>query len=501
MRNLIMIGVLFISLTAYAQQPPVANNDNYSTGEDSSLTVTSPGVLANDYDPDGDTITDAFLGTNPSNGDLVFNTDGSFIYTPNTDFNGTDSFTYTVQSTTLPSTQTFTVDQSKSILHVDMAVNYEGFILSDSDNSSFTGTSTANLSYNSTEFSQIQINEMDLLLVDKLTFTLDLFGSGVNIDIPAGTVQIEMKNPGPPAPVTNGLFTQNGNTLGLSGTLNVSGYGIFASIIPDTTLNLSEDVLEDINGTIMMENSMLHLNIPITINAGDTTDFNGIDISFAITINDTVFSDAALQTEDSDPATVLLTVNPVNDAPVFNSQPITEATQDQLYSYTLTATDIESNPLSFSKKIGPSWLTLSDHGDGTATLSGVPTNSDVGDHDVTVQVEDGQDSTDQSFTIAVHPPTSIAEKTGIIEQFELAQNYPNPFNPITRIPYVLPLRLKVLLKIYDVYGHEVRTLVNEVISPGYHEVIFNADNLPSGVYVYRIEAGDYVEMKKFILLK
>ena len=73
--------------------PPVANNDSYSTAEDTALTVAAPGVLANDKDPDGDPIT-AVLVTEPADGTLTLNADGSFTYTPATGFSGTDTFTY-----------------------------------------------------------------------------------------------------------------------------------------------------------------------------------------------------------------------------------------------------------------------------------------------------------------------------------------------------------------------------------------------------------------------
>jgi VCBS repeat-containing protein len=94
--------------------PPVANNDSYSTNEDTPLTVTAPGVLANDTDADGDPIT-AVLDTTTSNGTLTLNTDGSFNYTPNTNSNGTDSFTYFANDGTansnLAATATITVNQ------------------------------------------------------------------------------------------------------------------------------------------------------------------------------------------------------------------------------------------------------------------------------------------------------------------------------------------------------------------------------------------------------
>jgi hypothetical protein len=91
-------------------------------------------------------------------------------------------------------------------------------------------------------------------------------------------------------------------------------------------------------------------------------------------------------------------------------------------------------------------------------------------------------------------------------EFLLSQNYPNPFNPSTTIRYSIPTSSLVTLKVYDVLGNMVSTLVNEEKPKGRYEVNFsttgeNAYNLPSGIYFYRLQAGSYVETKKMILLK
>jgi hypothetical protein len=86
-------------------------------------------------------------------------------------------------------------------------------------------------------------------------------------------------------------------------------------------------------------------------------------------------------------------------------------------------------------------------------------------------------------------------------QFALYQNYPNPFNPITKIRYILPKESQVVIKIYDVLGSEVTTLLNEKKEPGVYEVELNAQSLASGAYIYRIVAGQFVETKKLVLMK
>ena len=86
-------------------------------------------------------------------------------------------------------------------------------------------------------------------------------------------------------------------------------------------------------------------------------------------------------------------------------------------------------------------------------------------------------------------------------KFSLSQNYPNPFNPTTVIDYQLPVNSVVTLKIYDILGREVATLINGRQSAGYYNAKFNGANLPSGVYLYRLQAGSFVQTKKLMLMK
>jgi len=85
--------------------------------------------------------------------------------------------------------------------------------------------------------------------------------------------------------------------------------------------------------------------------------------------------------------------------------------------------------------------------------------------------------------------------------YSLQQNYPNPFNPSTRIHYAISSTELVTIKVYNVLGSEIETLVNEEKSPGTYELTWNAANLPGGVYFYRIKAGSFIETKKMLLLK
>jgi hypothetical protein len=87
------------------------------------------------------------------------------------------------------------------------------------------------------------------------------------------------------------------------------------------------------------------------------------------------------------------------------------------------------------------------------------------------------------------------------KSFTLYQSYPNPFNPSTTIDYDITAEIFVSLKIYNVLGQEVGTLVHQQQRAGSYSVTFDASHLPSGVYFYRLEAGSYTNMKKMVLIR
>jgi hypothetical protein len=97
---------------------------------------------------------------------------------------------------------------------------------------------------------------------------------------------------------------------------------------------------------------------------------------------------------------------------------------------------------------------------------------------------------------------AVVRRTKIeARNFALKQNYPNPFNPSTVIRYELSADNFVTLKVYDVLGREVKTLVSEQENAGTHSVTFSADNLPSGVYLYKLISSKYASTRKMLLLK
>ena len=127
--------------------------------------------------------------------------------------------------------------------------------------------------------------------------------------------------------------------------------------------------------------------------------------------------------------------------------------------------------------------------------------------DWTLKVSDGTAGTTHTLLgwgIRLNGQTAVGIQqitSQVPQKYELSQNYPNPFNPSTSIKFALPKSSLVTLKIYDIVGREVATLVNQELNAGTFEYSFDGSKLTSGVYFYRIDAGDFTEIKKMMLVK
>jgi len=117
-------------------------------------------------------------------------------------------------------------------------------------------------------------------------------------------------------------------------------------------------------------------------------------------------------------------------------------------------------------------------------------------------VEEGSPTDDYTWSFTIEQPTSVdGHSDEKVTSYQLKQNYPNPFNPVTTINYQIPELSFVTLKVYDVLGSEVAILVNEEKLIGRYEVEFDGSELTSGIYFYKLQAGDFIETKKMILIK
>ena len=97
--------------------------------------------------------------------------------------------------------------------------------------------------------------------------------------------------------------------------------------------------------------------------------------------------------------------------------------------------------------------------------------------------------------------TAVDQTTALPTEFAMDQNYPNPFNPTTTIQFAIPEAGRYVLKVYNILGQEVTTLVNEEMGAGIHKVTFNANNLASGLYIYRLSGNNVNITKKMMLMK
>jgi hypothetical protein len=98
--------------------------------------------------------------------------------------------------------------------------------------------------------------------------------------------------------------------------------------------------------------------------------------------------------------------------------------------------------------------------------------------------------------------SDVSDLQGVIpSEYKLQQNYPNPFNPVTNIIFSIPQSGLTELKVFDILGREVTTLVNETVSAGEHSIQFSAGNLASGVYYYRLKVNDFISANKMVLLR
>jgi len=133
-------------------------------------------------------------------------------------------------------------------------------------------------------------------------------------------------------------------------------------------------------------------------------------------------------------------------------------------------------------------------------------NASGGDREAEYRItaKDIGDNTSSTQSVIIEYGQNILDKmkiNGMVSNYALDQNYPNPFNPATKISYSIKEEGLVTLKVYDVLGKEVATLVNENKAVGNYEVDFNASQLPSGMYIYKIQSGNFSDVKKMLLMK
>jgi hypothetical protein len=166
-----------------------------------------------------------------------------------------------------------------------------------------------------------------------------------------------------------------------------------------------------------------------------------------------------------------------------------------------TATETNNMGFEIERKSGPAEFTKIGFVEGHSTTTEkqnyqfIDQMNDLKANSLTYRLKqiDYDGSYEYSQEVFVDNPTPM--------EFALRQNYPNPYNPVTTITYSLPIKAKVELIIYNALGESIKQLVNEEKEAGKYSVKFDATNLPSGIYFYKLQAGSFVETKKMVLMK
>lgn len=198
-------------------------------------------------------------------------------------------------------------------------------------------------------------------------------------------------------------------------------------------------------------------------------------------------------------------IQPVNDIPHFLELPdsiIFKSGEDFTFEFAEIAMDVEDevHDLAFSFNIEPSEIEFNvSITDSIVTISA---SDFAGEGTLTVKVTDSDGGEiEETIVIIIEKVTSIGEDKQIPVEFTLSQNYPNPFNPSTQIKYQLPKAEEVSLKIFDLTGRVIFSQRNNLQPAGTYTITIDAANLSSGIYIYQVKAGDFVEIKKMTLIK
>ncbi len=368
---------------------PVATADSYTTNEDNALTVAAPGVLGNDADIDGNTLS-AVKVTGPSQGTVTLNASGIFTYRPNANFNGQDSFTYKANDGTAdsnvvtvlininPVNDAPVADAKSATVNEDTPADI-ALTATDSENDPLTYSLASEPSHGKVSISGAVARytpSANYNGPDSFMYKANDTTQGSN----AATVSITV-SPVNDAPVA----TADSYTINEDNALTIAAPGVLGNDadIDGNTLNAIK-VTDPSNGSVTLNASGRFTYRP-------NANFNGQD-SFTYKAND--------GTADSNVVTVSININPVNDAPVADAKSVT-VNEDTPKDIALTATDMENNPLTYSLVDKPSH--------GNVSISGAfarytPVSNYNGPDSFTYKANDGTlDSDNATVSVTVNP--------------------------------------------------------------------------------------------------
>jgi VCBS repeat-containing protein len=449
---------------------PSATDDAYSTDEDTALTIDAPGVLGNDADPEGDPLS-ATVVDSPTNGTLTMNSDGSFTYTPNADFNGTDTFTYKASDGTAESglaTVTITVnpvndapsaadDAYSTDEDTAMTIDAPGVLGNDADpegdplsatvvDSPTNGTLTMNSDGSFTYTPNADFSGTD-------TFTYKASDGTAESGVATVTITVNPVNDAPSA--ADDAYSTDADTA-----LTIDAPGVLGNDSdPEGDALSAAMIAGPANGTVTMNSDG---SFTYTPNAG----FSGTD-TFTYKASD--------GTAESAEATVTITVNDVNTDPTARNDSYSMA-EDGALTTNVTGgvlrndTDAEGDALSAVQIDGPSHGTLTLNADGSFEY--VPEADFNGQDTFTYQASDGSGTSDTvTVTINVNPVNDAP--VAVDDEYQMTGEDPLTIDPATG----------VVANDTDIEGDALSAIL--IDGPDHGSVALNAD----GSFVYTPESG------------
>ena len=400
MRYTLLFVLAFCIQTAKGQTTLLAEDDFFNTNEDSSLTVTGPGLFENDILVD-DSLS-VLLVSEPSNGQVVINHDGSFTYTPDPFFNGIDSFTYRIESIPL---QVLEIDTLQSALNFDMTVDLPIVGEDDAEGAGRIGGTTYLYVHNG----EAQLYDMSLQIIDPLSLGFR-FRAGIItvarlfVDAEPGAFMLSQSQRSAPSEVVDGFFRQDSTKVQVMGTVLLTGTGLIEGQVPEDPEEFDTETEAAIGIQMTFTDSTLTAEVPIDL--FEAFELSGVSVDMEV--QGQLTASGPLKPSMASEAVVTITVDPLSRA-------------------------------------------------------------SVGDESILT--------------------------------YSLSQNFPNPIRSTTTITYSIETTDHVRLRIYDVLGREVAVLVDEVQVPGQHQVQVDAASLSSGMYLYRLETGNFTDARSMVVMK
>jgi len=530
---------------------PIGTDDIYRSLAGKTLSITSPGFLANDIDPDGEALTATAILDNVDHGSLAAFADGSFTYTPDPGFTGTDEFVYRMRDASFNSSDSVFVtievlegnrpplgtdDIFAAVENTTLSIAASGVLTNDIDQDGEALTATAildnvdhgtlaafadgsfnytpNPGFTGTDEFVYRMRDASFNSSDSVFVSLKVFDSDPEPPVADAGSDITVECVSPlGAPVV----------LDASASVDPDGDPLIFTWKEDTTVVAGPTEETTVEVTLELG---VH-EIILTANDG----MGGIDTDTTIvTVEDTTPPELSVDSGPevlwppdhmyheidiepflnsvSDKCDDSLTLNDVVITSVTSDEPENgeedgNTTDDIIIGENYRSVNLRAERSGIGNgRVYTINLGIADHEDnvGTAAIKvHVPINLNLlnkVEDDGAVYVVNGLNLGSGTSGEIVHE----LEKD-LPDDFALGDNYPNPFNPTTTISFDMPVTGHVKLEVFNILGRKVSTLVDEQLDAGNHTVSWDASRLASGTYIYRMTAGDFTETRLMILVK